>query len=194
MKKYLSIVTSALLALCLCVLLVPMSARAQEPGKSAYRVTFFDNYPGGGETIQKVAAGEKAAAVPTPERAGYIFDGWYDSYTGGNPVDLNAAVNANLNVFAHWTKTANVVVFKMNGEGANKPVLVADGAKVEKPADPASERYTFLGWFEDGAYTKPFNFDAAITAPTNIYAGWSKSSSLLFFTFFRGLPENSCSR
>ena len=190
MKKYLSIVTSALLALCLCVLFVPTTARAEEPGKSAYRVTFFDNYPGGGETIQKVAAGEKAAAVAAPERAGYSFDGWYDSYAGGNPVDLNAAVSSNLNIFAHWTKTANVVIFKMNGEGVNKPLLVADGEKIEKPADPTSDRYTFLGWFADGAYTKPFDFDQVITAPTNVYAGWSKSSALLTFNLnYTGAPE-----
>ena len=49
--------------------------------------------------------------------------------------------------------------------------------KAAKPADPTKDvvngiSVPFLGWYSDSAKTTPFNFDAAITATTTIYAKW----------------------
>ena len=189
MKKFHSIAGSALLVLCLCAMMLSF-ASAEQAGQSAYTVTFFDNFPGGGETLVKVAAGQKVAAPTAPARTGYDFAGWFDAYAGGAAFDFDKPVTADASVFAQWTKTANVVTFKYNDEGENQTVLVPDGEKLEKPQDPASSIYSFLGWFLDGAYTKPFDFDAPITAPTTIYAGWSKSSAQLTFNMnYSGAPD-----
>ena len=122
MKKHQSLALTALLALCLCVLAVS-SGFAEQAGAS-YTVTFFDNFPGGGETMVKVAAGGKAAALPAPERLGYAFAGWFDAYDGGAAFDFDKPVTADASVFAHWDKTANIVTLKYNDEGENKTVLV----------------------------------------------------------------------
>ena len=188
MKKHQSLALTALLALCLCVLAVS-SGFAEQAGAS-YTVTFFDNFPGGGETMVKVAAGGKAAALPAPERLGYAFAGWFDAYDGGAAFDFDKPVTADASVFAHWDKTANIVTLKYNDEGENKTVLVADGEKLEQPEDPVSEVYSFLGWFLDGAYTKPYDFDAPVTAPLTIYAGFSKSSARITFNLnYTGAPD-----
>ncbi|MBR6966147.1 MAG: InlB B-repeat-containing protein [Clostridia bacterium] len=182
--------TFLMLALCLCLLAVSAASAEQAPGSGALTVTFFDNYPGGSETMSTVAAGSAAVEAAAPERPGYAFAGWFDAWDGGAPYDFAKPVTEDLSLFAHWEKTANTVTFKYNDEGENRTVLVPDGEKVPQPEDPVSEVYSFLGWFRDGAYTRPFDFDTPVTGPVTVYAGWSKSSAQLTFNLnYTGAPE-----
>ncbi|MBP5154137.1 MAG: InlB B-repeat-containing protein [Lachnospiraceae bacterium] len=192
MKKAVMIFLSLLLTACLCGALSSCGNGPEEQPntKSVYKVTFFDNYVGGRETVQEVLPGEKARIPASPSRQGYSFAGWFADYDGDTPFNSEQAINADTEVFAHWTKTANVITFKYNDGTPGQTVLVADGTRVEQPADPVSDVYTFLGWFTDAAYTKPFNFSTPVNAPMTIYAGWSKSSAKLTFNLnYTGAPE-----
>ncbi|MBO7363990.1 MAG: InlB B-repeat-containing protein [Lachnospiraceae bacterium] len=192
MKKTHVYLISALIAVLLCGMLVSCQ---DEPGpapaaKDVYRVTFFDNFVGGSETVQKIAPGEKVTKPADPSRTGFRFDGWFDAYEGGSAFDFDKAVSADTNVYAHWTKTANLVTFRYNDGKAGTVVTVENGGKVAKPADPVSDVYEFIGWFLDGAYTKEFDFDTAINDSMTIYAGWSKSSVKLTFNLnYNGAPD-----
>jgi uncharacterized repeat protein (TIGR02543 family) len=65
------------------------------------------------------------------------------------------------------------------GDGIKTSVdtqYVVVGEKATKPEDPAYDGYNFLGWYEDAAYTKEFDFDSAITANTSVYAKWEKKA------------------
>ena len=122
MKKFYSLVITALLIL--CVLTAASALAEQAVGTDAYTVTFFDNFPGGSEILVRVAAGAKVKAPAAPQRLGYAFAGWFDAYEGGAAFDFEKPVTADAAVFAHWDKTANTVTFKYNDEGENQTVLV----------------------------------------------------------------------
>ncbi len=59
-----------------------------------------------------------------------------------------------------------------DGSEAAAPASVAEGAAVAKPADPVMERRQFTGWFSDPGCTASYDFGAAVTGDTVIYAGW----------------------
>ena len=55
-------------------------------------------------------------------------------------------------------------------------VKVEDGQTVAKPADPAYDGWTFVGWFttlsEDGTLSDPYDFSTPVDADLTLYAGW----------------------
>lgn len=71
------------------------------------------------------------------------------------------------------------VSFSSEGGSAIDPVTVMNGRSIEKPADPVRPGYTFLGWYTDSAYSKPFLFGSQpVTANTTLYAYWGRMSSV----------------
>jgi len=64
---------------------------------------------GGSNTYEKldnITYGTSITLLPTPSRAGYTFDGWYTSSSGGTRVGGagdNYTVSANITLYAHWT-------------------------------------------------------------------------------------------
>lgn len=68
------------------------------------------------------------------------------------------------------------VSFSSEGGSAIDPVTVMNGRSIEKPADPVRPGYTFLGWYTDSAYSKPFLFGSQpVTANTTLYAYWGEN-------------------
>ena len=58
----------------------------------------------GGDKVDSIIAniGETVTELPTPERKGYTFDGWFDAAEGGNQVtELTSDTKT---VYAHWTE------------------------------------------------------------------------------------------
>ena len=45
-----------------------------------------------------------------------------------------------------------------------------------KPAAPTAKGWVFKGWYQDKELKTPFDFDAAITADTTVYAKWAEAS------------------
>lgn len=75
----------------------------------------------------------------------------------------------------YGVKQAVTVTFDSNEGTAVDSQLVPVGDKVEKPADPTKEGYTFSGWFTDEDCTNAYDFDAPVegTQPEfTLYAGW----------------------
>ena len=72
----------------------------------SYTVTFDAN---GGTVIPATSttdAAGKLAALPSPTRDGYTFDGWYTAANGGEKVDTNKVYTENTTLYAHWTENA----------------------------------------------------------------------------------------
>ena len=138
-----------------------------------YTVTFVD----ADIEDMTVVEGGKVAQPEAPDKVGHTFGGWYADAEYAEEFDFDAAINANTTIYAKWTINTYDVVF----EGAGTQT-VNYGEKVVKPADPSKEGHTFAGWFVDEACTALFNFDTAIAADMNIYAGWTINSYTVSFS------------
>ncbi len=64
------------------------------------------------------------------------------------------------------------VTFNTNGGDAIEPVMVTEGERVEKPADPIRSGYTFIGWFyKDNEY----DFNEEVFSNLTLKAEWERN-------------------
>jgi uncharacterized repeat protein (TIGR02543 family) len=85
------------------------SAGSEITGISSYTVSYNYNGANSGPSINSVdfMIGGSAIILPTPTRANYHFDGWFDALTGGSLVGLGGAglvPTSNKTLFARWTQ------------------------------------------------------------------------------------------
>ena len=149
-------------------------------------VTFDWCYEGDEDVTQSINAGETVRAPGNqdiPSRDGFTFRGWYADAAYTTVYDFAAAINAETTIYALWTddsKTYHEVTFDYNYSGAPEAAvqLIESGKTAVRPMnDPARNGYTFDGWFADAGKAAEFDFAAAITAATTVYAGWTRDSS-----------------
>ena len=65
------------------------------------------------------------------------------------------------------------VTFNTNGGSAVPKQSVVDKGKVNKPADPIKEGFTFDGWYTDAKLTIAYDFNTEVTAAFTLYAKWT---------------------
>ena len=96
--------------------------------------------------------------------------------------DMTSVVKNGMNLYAKVTTTHNVE-FVMNDHGTQvETQYIKDGQTATKPANPTDDDYNFEGWFQSDMQT-PFDFGAAITADTKVYAKWSEKVQTVTVTF-----------
>ena len=132
-----------------------------------YTVTFDPN--GGsiasGEALQTVNEGE-AATPPTPERQGYLFEGWEGDYT---------AVTGDVSVRAKWTPLYTVT-FDPTGGSATDTALLKQTVKHGEDAvmpQVSREGYEFDGW-SIGDLTN-------VTSDLAVTAKWTRLWTVQYF-------------
>lgn len=69
-----------------------------------------------------------------------------------------------------------------NGYTSTDPVK--EGEKAVRPKDPSISGYVFGGWFTDKERKNLYDFDQPVTAPVNLYAKWTRTSSSGLFDWF----------
>ena len=74
---------------------------------ASYLVTFDPNGGRVSPTSTAVTIGKKYGPLPTPNRYGYNFDGWYTEKTGGTKVTSDTTVTTTKThiLYAHWSLT-----------------------------------------------------------------------------------------
>ncbi len=80
------------------------------PDIVSYTVTFNMNGHGTAIEAQSVIEGMIATEPAAPTADGYLFRGWFLDAEGTTPYDFNAAVTADVELFAKWLKIENHTV------------------------------------------------------------------------------------
>nr|WP_325240009.1 S-layer homology domain-containing protein [uncultured Oscillibacter sp.] len=84
------------------------SLRISAPdGTAAYTISFSAE---GGTVAPSSAVTDsdgKLTGLPTPERSGYTFSGWYTSAEGGTLVSTETVFSTNTTVYAHWSANSS---------------------------------------------------------------------------------------
>lgn len=156
---------------------------------------------GVGETlpeVQAIGAGNTVQMKAEPAPAGYTLV--WSAMQNGQEIseDDMAAFCARLGVSAdglakssftysqpaasvQWKATYKPLPFKvafdMGGHGEQIPAQeVVSGKKAAVPTAPTAKGWVFKGWYADKDLKTPFDFNAAITADTTVYAKWAEAS------------------
>ncbi|MBE5817771.1 MAG: hypothetical protein E7312_01800 [Clostridiales bacterium] len=90
--------------------------------------------------------------LPTPERFGYDFMGWYTQQKGGEHIEETTIVSydTDITIFAHWSARKIMVTFHPNGGTCE---VEYDGFDFDLPFGklpiPEKRGYAFMGWKKD---------------------------------------------
>ena len=110
----------------------------------------FDSQGGGLASPKTVTYNEKYGDLPTPERVGYKFSGWYTAAKGGDKVTKDTIVKKaeNHTLFAHWDAKEYYVTLDYNYGGKKETISVTFGSKYKDLPDQVKrEGYHFKGWY-----------------------------------------------
>ena len=126
----------------------------------------------------------------TPEDipANRVFDGWAVDDEGENLWDhQNDKITDTMTLYAVWSPYTVAVNYDGNGYGEMIPdaVQAEPGTKLEQPAQPTAEGYTFGGWYKSAACGADEKWDfASDTMPVGgitLYAKWIPNTYTIIF-------------
>ena len=153
---------------------------------ASYLVTFDAN---GGKVSREstaVTIGKPYGTLPTPNRTGYKFDGWYTEKIGGTKVTETTTVGNDppTTLYAHWTANNYLVTLHANGGKIGTPsgqlvntrsYTVTYGSKYPAFPDPTrTGGYTFDGWYTQETGGTKITSDTTVTTTKDhiLYAHW----------------------
>lgn len=150
-------------------------------------VTIFE-YEGKKPVTHTVADGDTFAKPKDPERDGYTFEGWFADEKCLTAFNFAKPITSDVTIYAKWLEvgaTYFAVSFNYNYTGSPEAKVadVKEGDKAVKPADPVRTGYIFDGWFTEAECKNAFDFNAAITADTQIFAGWTEIKGVKTYKF-----------
>lgn len=174
---------------------------------ASYLVTFD---PNGGKVSPEstaVTIGKKYGPLPTPNRYGYDFDGWYTEKIGGKDKEVTetdvVGTNPPTTLYAHWTAKKCLVYFDANrgefitaggGSVNTKQSTVTYGSKYNSmPTPTRTGGYDFAGWYtEETGGTKITSDTTVTTAKTHVlYAHWSLKPATAPFSVVLTMDKTS---
>ena len=153
---------------------------------ASYLVTFDPNGGRVSPASTAVTIGKKYGPLPTPNRTGYSFDGWYTKETGGTKVTESTYVGTNppATLYAHWTAKKYLVTLNANGgkidttsgQVSTKSYTATYGSKYNfLPRPIRTGGYNFDGWYTDQTNGTKVDSDTTVTTAKDhiLYAHWS---------------------
>ncbi len=147
----------------------------------SYQVDFDTN---GGNQIDSMEA-ERGYPIllPVPHKIGYTFLGWY---TSEDPFfyefTLFNQVVADMTLYAKWEINLYSLSFDTQGGDslATKSIEFNDDIVLSSPTRIG---HTFIGWYEDDEYTKPFDLEVMPANNFTLYAKWSTNTYKLTYHY-----------
>lgn len=137
----------------------------------------FDATGGTAQATQKLVTYDKAYGVlPTAERLGYTFKGWYldKDCTQQITSETIVALTVNQSVYAKWKLVKYVIAFDATGgtsERDNKQVTYGKAYGVLPTA--AKDGDEFIGWFTEDGIEVTSSSVVEIESDMTLYAKWA---------------------
>lgn len=147
-----------------------------------YTVTFKYNDNKTSDTTEQVEAnGVLGDKLPTPEREGYTFVGWFTDIDGNTKWDKTTHVQGNTTLYARWQQnvTEKVTVTYMLNDGESSETYFTkeinkDTAIDSHPAAPVRDGFTFVGWFTEAENGSEWDIETLVEEDITLYAHWTE--------------------
>lgn len=127
--------------------------------------------------------------LPTPNKEGYFFNGWYD-----NPTLTGEALNEQtpwdsmsdeITLYAKWTPLEYLIAYNTNGGVLEEVDEYYTTEEAVTFAIPTKAGYIFSGWYYDEALTlnAGTGFSAGEVGDKNVYAKWTADTYIVTLNF-----------
>lgn len=144
---------------------------------------------------QNVTAQTSASDADEPDKAGFVFAGWYADAACTELFDFDAYFASSprntVSVYAGFDEIADVLLhYRVDGAVVHTQTVAYDTTASDF-ADPDKDGYTFIGWFADAACETPFDFESYFAqtdkaAVTTVYAGFEEIIEIFYYV--DGMP------
>jgi uncharacterized repeat protein (TIGR02543 family) len=161
------------------------------PGaRDSYTITLNSN---GGTVFSavEIGNGENSVSLPTPERDGFVFLGWFTSNAFNESwsqylTTHDYTITSNMTLYAKWAPVSGEITLNVNGGDpfpiGTSPVQYAEGVETALPI-PTRTGNSFVGWYDAASYTAsnqitdesgimPADFESA-EDDFDVYAHWA---------------------
>jgi len=136
-------------------------------------VTFETNGSGAIEPIHVLFG--SSYALPSPEKEGYLFGGWYrDSELTEKYIHTPEMSDLDLTLYSKWLNMAYMIHFDTMGGDYVQDLFQAPGTPIVLPV-PERFGFDFIGWY-DAMLTTPFTGTVMPEENLVLYAKWQPKS------------------
>ena len=110
----------------------------------------FDLNGGGKSATMSVVAGDRLAFLPTVERPGYDFLGWWTAKSGGSKLAANEKITQPCTFYAHWLSRTTTITFnRRGGSGGTRTTVATYDSVLPSITPPARAGYDFGGYWTE---------------------------------------------
>ena len=144
-------------------------------------LTFIEN--GGSEVDDITLPWDSLIQLPTPQREGYGFDGWYTDAECTDRFTATVMPEGGATVYAKWIANSYKVTFNLNGgnalSGTGSLTVTYDRPYGTLPTATRTN-YGFIGWFTAASGGTQVTADTLCTLTENqtLYAQWRQLKSI----------------
>ena len=155
-----------------------------ENSENTFIIKYDYNYEGSQSSTDKFTKGGDGAELPSPERVGYNFIGWFTNKDGtGEKVESPYTPTDNVTLYAKWEeKTKYTITFMMNDgtDTVYDETKVIENDKIILPnISPTRKGYKFTGWYTSSDATTLFENNTFAFNDLVLYAGWEESNIII---------------
>lgn len=124
---------------------------------------------------------DSVGSTNTPDKKGYIFDGWYTQKEGGDRVESSTKIEVEEKVtyYAHWKVIYYQITYNLNGGSQSyNPSSYSIESETFTINEPIKSGYNFVGWLVDGSQQpiKSINIAKGSIGDKVLVAMWDKIS------------------
>ena len=149
----------------------------------ATKVITFD--PNGGTCeieSARFTVNSKLNSLPTPQREGYTFDGWFTSPDGGTRVTTSTPLGEeDRTVYAHWTAKTYTITYHGNNGSYNGKETYEDTVQWGVDYEVSTNFFTRSGWKFIGWNTKADGTGKDWTGKINQTEAWRVDSDVTLY-------------
>ena len=143
-----------------------------------------------------VKYGSTYGSLPTPQKSGYKFEGWYTNQNGGRQITAQTILDTegNHTLYALWVKDECIVSYNANGGDLSvQGKVVSYGDYYGTLPTPTKSGCAFGGWYTAASGGQKITASTKVTATSDhtIYAHWIVETCIVSFDANGGTVSTS---